>query len=128
IALNSASLSTPGSLIQMSAAVDHLAAPRTSAQINARLSLDELKRAAGLSMPLNTARGPNQLTADISASTNDSGIAVQKMNVRLGQTEITASGPLQTGNRPGALQFNALLDVGEIGRLLEVSARPEGTV
>ncbi|HEY1241009.1 MAG TPA: translocation/assembly module TamB domain-containing protein [Bryobacteraceae bacterium] len=128
IALNRGSLSTPGSLIQISAALEHMAAPRTSAQLNARLSLDEVKRAAGLNMPLDTVRGPSVLTADISASTDNNRVAVQRLNLRLGQTEITASGPLQQGNRPGSLRFNALLAVGEIGRLLQVAARPEGTV
>lgn len=128
IALNSASLSTPGSLIQITAAVEHLAAPRTSAQVNARISLEEVKRAAGLQMPLDTVRGPSVLTAAMAATTENNRIAVQNLNVRLGQTVITASGPLQQANRPGALQFNAVLAVGEIGRLLQVAARPDGSV
>jgi len=128
LALNSASLSTPRSVIQISAAVDHLAAPRTSAQVNARLSLEEVKRAAGLTMPLDTVHGPSVLTAEIAATTDNNRIAVQNLTVRLGQTAITASGPLQQPNRQGALQFNAVLAVGEIGRLLQVAARPEGTV
>ncbi len=128
VSLAGASLSTPESLIQLSASMDHLASPRTSAHINARLSLDELRRSAGLSTPLDTTRGPKQLTADINASSDDNRIAIQSANIRLGQSEITASGALKQANRPAGMQFNANLALGELGRLLRVSARPDGTV
>jgi len=128
ITVDNARLSTPASLVQISASVNHLAAPHISSQVNARVALEEIKRAAGLAIPLDTRRGPSQLLADISATSEASGITVQNINVRLGQSTITASGPLETGSRPGNLQFNAAIAVGEIGRLLRVAARPDGVI
>lgn len=128
VSLANARLSTPESLIQVSASMDHLAAPKTSAHVNARLALAEVKRAAGLTMPLDTNRGPGQLLADITASSGANRIVVQSANVKLGQTEITASGPLEDAGRPAALQFNSTLALGELGRLFRVTAQPEGTI
>ena len=128
ISLSNASLATPESLIRISASLENLKSPHTSARINARLSLDEVRRSAGLTTPLDTTRGPKQLTADIEASSDDNRIAVQNAAIHLGQSEITATGALKESSRPAGMRFNANLALGEIGRLLRVSARPEGTV
>ena len=128
IALAGGSLRTPESLIRVSASMEHLAAPRMAASINASLSLPEIRNAAGLSMPLDTTRGPNRIIADISASTRDNRILVQNVTATLGQSRIHAAGTLEEPNRPGRLQFTSVLNVGEIGRLLRVSARPDGTI
>lgn len=128
ITVAGASLSTPGSLIQVSASVDHLQSPRAVAHLSARIALEEVKRAAGLTMPLDTTRGPGQLTADLTGSADGHRIVVQNANVKLGRSQITASGRLQDLNQPGALRFNSSLALGEIGRLLHVSAQPDGTI
>ncbi len=122
ISLANAELTTPESKIVVSGSMDHLVAPRTSAQIHALVALDEAKRVAGLSLPLDTAHGPRTLSADISASQDEQNrIQVQSARIELGQSNIQASGT------PNAVQFNASLALGEIGRLLRVDARPEGT-
>src|SRR5579871_21316 len=128
ISLANARLTTPGSLVQISGSIDHLVSPQTSARVNARLSLDELKRAGGLMIPLDTIRGPGELIADISASTGENRLSVQSARIRLGQSEITASGDLQQPNRPAGMRFEAGLQLGELGRLLRVSARPDGVI
>jgi translocation and assembly module TamB len=128
IAVADARLSTNESLVQLSASVDHLAAPQTTGHVNARLALDEVKRAAGLTMPLDIIRGPAQLLADITVSADANRIAVRNASLKLGQTEFTASGPLKDVGRPAALQFSSTLALGELGRLFCVTAQPEGTV
>jgi translocation and assembly module TamB len=127
IELTNAQLSTPQSRIVVSGAMDHLIAPHTSAHLNARIGLDEVRRAAGLTTTLDTAHGPSVLTADVAASMDSARIQVQTARIRLGQSNIEASGTLKDTNRSSALQFNSTLALSEIGRLLRVAARPEGT-
>lgn len=126
IALDGGHLSTAGSMITLSASMDHLAAPRTSAHLNAQLALDEIRRAAGLSLPLDTTRGPSRLNLDVRATADDKQISVENASLTLGQSTIKASGPLRNG-RSGAMQFSAVLMLNEIGRLLRVTAQPAGT-
>ena len=128
ISLANAQLSTPESQIQISGSMDHLIAPRTTAHVNAKVALDEIKRAMGLAMPLNTARGPRFVTADISGSMDDAAIRIQSAHVALGRSDLQASGTLQDTNSTAGVQFRSTLALGEIGTLFRVAARPEGTV
>lgn len=126
IALNTAQITTPQSKIVISGAMDHLVAPRTSAHVNAQIALDEVKRVAGLDLPLDTARGPRVLTADLTGSMDDNRIQVESARVDLGQTNLEAHGTLKDSQRPGSVQFASNLALGELGRLFRVAARPEG--
>jgi translocation and assembly module TamB len=128
ITLANATLSTPASRIAISGSIDHLIVPRTSARVNATLALDEIKRALGLAMPLDTARGPRFLTADLAASMADGSIRIASARASLGRSAIEASGALNDGGRAGSLQFSSTVALGEIGALLRVGARPQGTV
>ncbi|MBZ5583731.1 MAG: translocation/assembly module TamB domain-containing protein [Acidobacteriia bacterium] len=135
IALANAQLTTPESEVTVTGSMDHLANPREQAHINARIALDEAKRVAGLNMPLDTARGPRILNADVTASMADNRIQVQSGRVSLGHSAIEAHGTLETQNNRsqnanfgGTMQFNASLALGEIGRLMRLAAQPEGTV
>jgi translocation and assembly module TamB len=122
VTLSNAELTTPGSKIAVSGSIDHLAAPRMSAHIDAQVALEEARRAAGLSIQLDTTHGPRMVHADITASMDDQNrIQVQSARIDLGQSDIQASGT------PNAVQFKASLALGEIGRLLRVAAQPEGT-
>ena len=122
IAIANAQLTTPESRVAISGSMEHMVAPRTSATVNAQVALDEARRAAGLSMPLDTAHGPATLTAGLSVFLDEQNrIQVRNAQVVLGQSKIEASGA------PNAVQFHASLALGEIGRLLKVPERPEGT-
>ncbi len=123
IAFENAVLSTPESRIVLTGSVEHLADPRMSARINAHVALDEVRRAAGLDLALDTAHAPSVVNADISAAIDENNkINIRNANVTLGNSSLEASGP------PDAIQFNASLALGEIGRLFRVAARPEGVV
>jgi translocation and assembly module TamB len=122
IGLTNALLRTPNSQVTITGAMDHLAAPSTTAHVVARLAIDEVKQLAALGIPLDTAHGPAVLNADITASMDDGGIKVQNAKVNLGQTNIEASGTIRQ------VQFQSTLALGELGRLFRVAARPEGTV
>ena len=128
VTLANAQLSTPQSQILISGSMDHLIAPRTAAHVNARVALDEIKRALGLTLPLDVAHGPGILTADVTGSMDNDRAQIQSARVSLGQSDIQASGTLKEFGHAAALQFRSTLALGEIGTLLRVSAHPQGTV
>lgn len=123
ITLDNAQFTTAESKVIVSGSMDHLLSPRTAAHINASVSLDEVKRVASLPVALDTAHGPRIVTADITAAMDEqSRIQIKNAHIDLGQTNIEASGTWS------AVQFNASLALGELGKLLRVAERPEGTV
>ena len=128
IQLTDATLSTPGSQVTISAAVDHLQSPHASGQVSASIALEEVKRAAGLALPLDTANAPGVLTANINATADENRIHVSSARLQLGQTSVEASGTLKDVANPGSMQFNATLALGQLGQLFRVAARPEGTL
>jgi translocation and assembly module TamB len=128
VTLTNARLTTPQSQILISGSMDHLVAPHTSAHANARIALDEIRRTLGIALPLDTAHGPAIVTADLSASMDDSHIQIQSARVNLGRTGIEAAGTLKDPSRAPSLQFRATVALAEIGTLFRVPARPEGTV
>ncbi len=128
ISVANAQLATGQSQVVISGSMEHMLAPRYAAHVNAHIRLDEVQRAAPLPVRLDTARGPGQLDADITASADDTHVQIQSARLTLGHSNLEASGTLKEPNRPAAVQFNSTLALGELGRLLRVSARPEGTV
>jgi translocation and assembly module TamB len=128
ITLTNAQLTTPQSRILVSGSVDRLVNPRTTAHVNAKLSLDEIKNAMGLTLALDTAHAPGYVTADISGSMDANRAQIQSAQVTLGRTGIEAAGTLKDSGHAASLQFRSTLALGEIGTLLRVSAHPEGTV
>ena len=129
IQFTDAKLTTPESQIVVSGAISHLVAPKTSAHVQARISLDEVHRTAGPAIPLNTGPGsPSFLDADVAATLDDNTIQIATGRLTLGQSNIEASGALKNGANPAGLQFSASLAMGQLGRLLRVAVQPEGTL
>jgi translocation and assembly module TamB len=128
ITFANAELTTPQSKIVLSGEMDHfnLPTPHSSAHVNAQVALDEVRRAAGLTIPLDLSHGPRFLTADLTAAIDQQRVQIQSARVTLGGSNLEAKGTLKDPRRPGNLQFNATLALNELGRLLKVSARPEG--
>ncbi|HUK18068.1 MAG TPA: hypothetical protein VLW65_16700, partial [Bryobacteraceae bacterium] len=128
ITVTGAELSTPESRVDISGEMDHLAAPHATAHVNARVALDEVRRAVGLSAKLDTRRGPRVMNADVTVSLDPDHIQIQSARVSLGQSNLEASGTLRGPNGRGAVEFRSTLALNELGRLLEVAEQPEGTV
>jgi translocation and assembly module TamB len=130
VTLTNATVETPQSKIVISGSVENLAAPTptSSAHINASIALDEVRRAAGLTIPLDLRAGPQFLTADITAAADDKTVRIQSARANLGASSIEASGTLKEQNKPGAVEFNATLALNELGRMLKLAQRPEGVV
>ena len=128
ITLANAQLTTPQSQIVLSGSMDHLVAPRTSAHVNAKLALEEIKRALGAALPLDTAHGPRFLSADVTGSMDGDRIQIQSARVSLGHSDVEASGSLRDPGRANSVLFRSTVALGEIGALFRVSAHPQGTL
>ena len=128
ITLANARLQTANSLVLFSGSMDHLIDPRTSGHVNAKVALDEARRALGLNMPLDTARGPRYLLADVTGSMDSASVTVQSARASLGASNIEASGTLKDATRRTSMRFQSTLSLGEIGTLLRLRATPEGVV
>jgi len=126
VTLTNAEVTTARSHVVVSVAMDHLVAPRVSAHLNAQVAVDEVRRAAGLTMTLDTGHAPKMVDADITASMDENRIQLQSTRITYGASSIDASGTLEDQQKPGSLQFRSTLALGEIGRLLRVAAGPEG--
>ncbi len=128
ITLANALLRTANSQILLTGSMDHLIDPRISAHVNAKVALDEAKRALGLTMPLDTVHGPRFLLADVTGSMDSARVNLQSARASLGASNIEASGALKDAAQQPRMQFRSTLSLGEIGTLLRVSAKPEGVV
>ncbi|HEX3879094.1 MAG TPA: hypothetical protein VHW24_19040, partial [Bryobacteraceae bacterium] len=128
VQIANAQFSTQHSHIVISGTVDHLIAPRTNAHINAQIALEDVRNAAALKIPLDLVHGPRTLSADITAAMDQQSTRIQSARITLGNTNIEASGDLKEANGGKGATFNATLDLNQLGTLLEVAARPQGTV
>ncbi len=118
-----AKFTTDGSQIVLNGSMQDMNAPQISARVNATVSLPELQRAFDL--PINTHfRGaPKLLSAELAANVNgkNNAVQIQTAHIAVGKTTFQASGTLDRPHN-GAVQFNANLALGELGKLLKVSS------
>jgi translocation and assembly module TamB len=127
ISVANARLATAESQLVISGAMENMRAPTYNAQLNARIALDELQRAARLTTPLDTARGPRLVTLEASASADANRVQIQSARLNLGQSDFEASGTLRNANGSGSLQFRSSLALGELGRMLRLAQQPQGS-
>jgi translocation and assembly module TamB len=128
VILSNAQFATARSKVVLSGEVDHIDHPHTSAHVNAEVALDELRRVADLSLPLDLRHGPQLLRADVTGSMDEQRIDLASARVSLGGSNLEAKGTLRNPKAPGNVQFRAALALGEIGRLLKLAQQPEGTL
>lgn len=129
IQLTDAKITTALSQIVINGAVEHLASPRTSAHVNARIGLDDIRKLADMQLPLQSGKGlPNTVNADVSVNMDENSIKISTARVGLGQSNIEASGTLKDPSGQSAVQFNSSLALGELGKLFNVAAQPQGVL
>lgn len=128
ITLSYARFTTARSNVILSGEVDHIDHPHTSAHVNGKVAIDDLRRAADLNLPLDLRHGPQLLMADIRASMEGQRIDVQRAHVTMGGSSLEASGTLKEPKQRGNVQFRATLALGEVGRMLRLAQQPEGTL
>lgn len=119
IQLNEGQIAMGASQVVVNGAVEHLADPRGSAHVTARVVKADVERLAGI---------PMDLDADVSVEAERDSVRIPAARASLGASNLEASGVLRDASGKGAVQFNASLALGELGRLLKLEARPEGVL
>ena len=120
--------STARSRVMLSGEIDHMGHSHASAHLNGRVAIDDLRRAADLTLPLDLRHGPQFLTADVTASMDEERIDVQSAHLTMGGSSLEAHGTLKEPRQRGNVQFRTTLALGEVGRLLMLPQQPEGTL
>jgi translocation and assembly module TamB len=128
-AIENAHISTPASDLAIRGSLSNPKDPFVTALLNGHLALEDVRKLANLPSPENG--GPNQpsqiqFSAKASAGTRQ--VKVDSLRLSMGASEITAGGTLKSPESAGPLQFNARLDLGEVGRLAGLAARPSGVI
>src|SRR5712691_70361 len=122
-----ARITSAQSSLLIDGSLENLKNPKISARLNGRVALADLKNAADLPLAMD-GRTPAILDFDANTSMAGNTIQVTALHLGLGQSNLEASGTLRDPKNQGALQFKSRLDLGELGRLAMVTARPGGFV
>ncbi len=128
VALNDASIATDKSNLRISGSVDNLRNPRISARVLGQIALTDVKELANFPLNLGTRGVPQALDLDANASVANDSIQVSQLRVKLGGSSIDASGTPKGSRGQGSLQFDTQLALQEIGQLLNIAQKPQGTV
>jgi len=121
-------IATDASQVAIDGAIENLRDPKTTAHIQGRVALADLKNAANVQMAAPRRGVPSSVELDVNATVADNAIDVAGARVTFGGSNIEASGRLQDPAGNGQLQFRSRLALGELGRLVEMEERPEGTI
>ena len=101
--------------------------PKISGHLNGFLAASDVENLANLTPPRN-AKGPSRIDLDANVTMSGDAVEVRGLHATFGQSTVEASGMLKDPKGNGALAFRADLALGELGRLFDVSSKPEGLV
>ncbi|HWR49862.1 MAG TPA: hypothetical protein VN428_02070, partial [Bryobacteraceae bacterium] len=119
---------TARSRLEVAGALTDLKNPRASVRVNGQLVLDEIARAFAED-PMPALRRAPPLALSAAASFANDQLDIAAAQVDLGRSRLNASGVIESvENMTGAIHFDAHLSLGEAGRIMAVSSRPEGVV
>jgi translocation and assembly module TamB len=114
--------------LAVSGALQHLASPEISGDLNLHVALTELTRSVTLPIYPKRGSGPQALDAEIVIRTDSNVVRIQNASVVLGRSHLEASGDLQNLSGNSAAQFHGDLSLDELGQLLRIDAQPRGNV
>jgi translocation and assembly module TamB len=128
IAFRNATIATPRSSLTINGALENLRDPSIAAQVTGHVAMADLKSAANL--PWRTDASGLLSNMDINANlvASRQRIRVNTLQVAWGGSNIFASGDLKEANGRSNFNFESSLNLGELGKLADVAARPEGRV
>ncbi len=128
IVISNARLNTLSSHVEISTSLAGLAAPRGSLRLKGRLALDELARSFDPAL-LRKVQNLPPLDLNFSSGLNRARLEAVKLQASLGDSHLEASGPvIDLKQWSGSLRFQGGLVLAELGRTLNLSARPQGAV
>ena len=129
VILKNGSIATDASQIALNGSLDNLRDPKVSAHINGNIALLDMKNVGDLPLALNGRNLPATMSIDANAQASSESIQVTGLRLSLGHSILEASGTVEgsTRFRKFAIQVGLLM-LGELGRLVNVSAKPEGTL
>ena len=123
VQLTNARIETPESSVTVSGAVQNLASPEISGQLNVHLALNELTRSLDLPIHPKQTGGPQALDAQIGVRTGQNVMQIQNASISLGGTHFEASGDLKNG-----ADLRGYVSLDELGELMRLAAQPGGHV
>ena len=129
ITVTDAKISTALSNVVINGSMEHLDSPRTSAHLNGRLALEDIRRLADVPLAVQSGNGmPDAADFDVAATMDANTIKISTARLALGQSSLEGSGTLKDPSGEGAVQFKTSLALGQLGRMFKVAQRPEGTL
>ena len=128
IDLRKARIQSAKSTIDLNGTLERLADPLVSAQLQARVALEEVQRAADLPIDPAAKGAPSTAVIDVVARSEGQTMHLDRAHVTLGRTNLQASGVFKDPSQQGAVHFTGDLVLDELGRLLKVSAEPRGSI
>ena len=128
IAFRNATIATPRSSITINGSLENLRDPSIAAQVTGRVAMADLRAAANLPWQADPSGPLSTLDINANAVVSNQRIRVNELQLALGSSSIFASGALKETNGRSELNFESNLALGELGRLANIAARPEGKV
>ena len=128
IDFHNATISTARSEILIDGSLYDLRDPQTSAHVTGHIALADLTDAANLPLRLDARNTPSVLNLEANARVGGNAIQVSGFRLGLGHSNLEASGKLKDRAGNSSLAFRGSLALGELGRLANVSARPDGSL
>ena len=128
LTIDNASFDARASSLRLRATVDDLNAPRLTANLEGRFNLAELAHAFDPSLEPQV-RGIPPIALRLSTAIDGNRADVTELRADYGSSVVKASGVLSDlKNVNGTFRLDGSLVLGELGRLLKLSAKPQGTI
>jgi translocation and assembly module TamB len=128
VRVNGAKLVSPTSELNITAAVENMQNPKTSARVNGHISVDELNRIANLNLASDAWGKSSAVQLDVDALIANNTIQVSRLYAKAGSSVVEAVGFLKDGSSNSALTFTTNVNLPEITRLIQSNRQLNGTV
>jgi translocation and assembly module TamB len=126
VVFEDASLTSDASKIAMKGSIENLRNPKMTAHLNGQIALADLKNAGDLPLVVKRRDLPESMELDANAEASGDAIQVTGLRLTLGHSQIEASGALKDPRGASGLKFRVDLALGELGRLANSAAKPDG--
>jgi translocation and assembly module TamB len=126
VLLKNAVIASDASSIALNGSFENLRSPKVTAHLNGHIALADAEIIGNLPLTPNGPNTPPNIDLDANAEASADSIRVTGLHLSLGSSTLEASGPLKSPNGMGELDFKTELALGELGRLANITAKPDG--